>query len=223
MKIHNPTLIASACLLMFSTGCTGMSNFLFGRGARCGSCLSLPRLGGGKLGSCLTRPGASTCGPAVAPPAIYQPVASVATPPVCQTPVCQTPVCQAPVCQAPTYDSPAYGVPSCPSCGTGEVISSYGSFDCGCGGHSSYAPPVVSDPYLSSPPVVNSIPSVGQIYEQPGYPVSPTYNGSVGSPSIDPLPDNFQSAPLQRSNRFDTDGARILHVDPLPPGVTAAN
>lgn len=193
MNARMLTVLTTATLLVATSGCSGTRNFLFGRGAQCGSCLTLPKipgLGGNRLGSRLSNPFSS---------------------PSCST--CQSGAAIAP----PVVSSPHFGSSSCGTCGV-----PVGDVGCGCG--SSGFAPSVNDPYLSSPPINGSIQSSGQIYNGPVYNGQPIYNGadvyngagSFGGPSTF-QGDNFQS------RRFDTDGARILNVEPLPPGVTPVN
>ena len=89
--------VVLATSLLLSGGCSGVQGFLFGRGASCGLCTRLPRIGG-----CLT----DRC------PAPVVPAAPVIAPPVYTAPpvVCPTPVQPAPVCQC---------VPAAPSVGCG--------------------------------------------------------------------------------------------------------
>lgn len=190
MNARMLTVLTTTMLLVATSGCSGMRNFLFGRGARCGSCLSLPKLPGlGGKGSCLSSPSAPcSVGNAVSPPIVYAPAAPL-----------------------------QYQSAPCESCAIGNSYA--GNADCGCSASSAYAPTLSSDPYLSSPPINGSIQSGGQIYDdssyngQPIYNESPVYNGAESYNGVPSGNDNFFRS---QSRRFDTDGARILSVDPLP-------
>ena len=197
MKTRVVMILAATLLLSGASGCSGMKNFLFGRGAACGSCLSLPKLpglGGRPLGSCLgggggCLGGGSTCGVPVAPPVTYG---------------------AAPVVSAPVVSAPIYGGAVCGTCNAAPQTS------CGCS--SSYSPPIASDPYLSSPPISGSIPSSGQIIHSDPV-IGPSYNSGVQYGMASPIyggSDNFQS------RTHDTDGARIISESPLPPGAIPA-
>ncbi len=209
------TLLLIATILPAATGCGTTRNFLFGRGARCGLC---SRVG-----------------------AIGQAINPLAPPPA---PVAPRPGCGLFNKNAPVYVQPApmpgYGpapyaaapCPTCPPCPTcvppcgGDCGYAVGYGDCGC--HEG----VMSDPYLA--PSYGSpsygTPSYGGGYDT-GEAVVPgsatmTPSGNLGVPNYNgsgflPVPqggDNFGV----RSNRIDTDGARIIHEDPLPPGVRLA-
>ena len=77
---------------------------------------------------------------------------------------------------------------------------------------------VINDPYLSGGVVSEGVVGDGVIVGE--YPAGSSIQGTV-------LPDNFQPAQIDsqgyRSNKFDTDGARIISEQPLPPGVVRAN
>ena len=225
------TIVGTLALLTLSSGCSGMRNFLFGRGARCGLCNKqrtplLPRLHQNS----------------------NVPVATGATG-----------ICglrhSAPV-QAPLTYAPNYAVePGCGrelTCGH-EAGCGYetAADQCNCGGvvagTSSYGPsnygpvvenyaPTVNDPYNSSN-IVGSYPVDGQIIGNGypidgqvignGYPVDgqiigngyPVDGNVIGSPVMGGtiMGDNF--SPRYQSNKVDSDGAKIISEEPLPPGV----
>ena len=220
------TVVTVVVLLCLSTGCSGMKNFIFGRGARCGLCT--------KIGSCLPAPSFGN---------------------VMQAPAA-APACQAPAyAPAPSY-APAPAYSAAPSCGCNDYAGistgqeSYASGMCGtCGdsymGGGSYAPQIVDganygmnpygvgnvDPYLNGTSGNTLVPGqqingetvvgVGPVQSAPNYPSgtsypaapsyngTPTYNGNTGQS------DNFQS------RKFDTDGNKILWEEPLAPGTKA--
>lgn len=79
---------------------------------------------------------------------------------------------------------------------------------------------VINDPYLSGNVISDGVISGGVITEGMigegviEYPSGSSIPGTV-------MPDNFDPRGYQ-SNKFDTDGARIISEEPLPPGVTPA-
>jgi hypothetical protein len=72
---------------------------------------------------------------------------------------------------------------------------------------------VINDPYLSGDVISEGVIGDGVIMGE--YPSGATIPGTI-------VPDNFDARQYQ-SNKFDTDGARIISEDPLPPGVVRAN
>ena len=219
------TVAAVMTLLTLSSGCSGMRNFLFGRGARCGLCNSqrTPLLPRQNLDANV-------------------PVAAGASRGLCG--LRNNAPAQAPLTYAPNYAAePGCGYePACgheagcgyetaaDQCNCGGVVSGTSSY-----GPSNYGPvvenyaPVVSDPY-SSGNVVGSYPVEGQIVGN-GYPIDGTVMGApmigspvVGSPVIGgtviggSVVGDWQ--PRYQSNKVDSDGAKIISEDPLPPGAT---
>lgn len=184
------TVVMAAGMLATTTGCSGMKNFLFGRGAACGLCskLSLPKPCFGNM----MPQAAATCPPVAAAP-VYAPAPAA---PCVAAP--SAPCVSAPVATYPTTDtcSSCYAAPS----------------DCGCG-----APTATTvDPYLmptTSLPTT-SYQSGGVVYDQAPIVSSGDIigSGSSVSPGMVIPSDNFQS------RRVDYDGAKILHEDPLPAG-----
>lgn len=200
-------VMTAMTLIICSTGCSGMKNFLFGRGARCGLCSSLgSRLPVPRFGNVMQAPLAA-------------------------------PSCQAPACQAPAYaPAPAPAYSSVPECGcnayAGQSYShdGYASGTCGsCGdsyvgtehqGYAGYdlgtsAAPIYSDPYLNSssqlgPPPLG--PGERIIGTQP---IPQTSVPGRSYPTAPIQPDGFQA------RKFDSDGNKILWEEPLPSGTTA--
>lgn len=113
------SIVAVVTLVSTSSGCSGMRNFLFGKGARCGLCNSTPGGSPGpQFGNTMQAPcGAPSCGQPLAGPS-----PGYAGPPQ--------------GCGSDGYASGPYagGGYSCGTCGTPM------SGDCGCG---------YSDPYMS--------------------------------------------------------------------------
>ena len=208
MNIRLLALVASVTLLSMSSGCCGLKNFMFGRGARCGLCQ--------RLSAPLSNPAPAyapqaPCGTAPYAPAPYTPAPYAAAPYAPAAPTCSQPVVTAPSgdcgCNGyayggdVSYGSAYSGGCECEAYGGGTCLGeSYGG--------------VVHDPYLSSGTVV---PYSGQVIDGgivgdqviPGtsYPSSPAQI----------QPDDFGPA---TSRKFDTDGNKILWEEPLPPGAT---
>lgn len=188
------SVVAAVTLMSLCSGCGGMRNFLFGRGARCGS-------------------GSPQFGNTMQAPAPYAPAAA----PTYQTPTCQAPAYQAP-CQNNVVTAPRSGCswfggclgrqtpapqysaayPDC-NCSSDQVISG----GCGCGTVVDGYVPMVSDPYLSG-----GIVDGGQVISDQVIGTQP-----MGGQSV-PMTDQFQA------RKFDTDGNRILWEEPLPSGNT---
>ncbi len=215
------SIIASVTLLIFSSGCGSTRNFLFGRGARCGLCNR-----------------ASTPAP---PPAMQAPCGQ--TPyaaPAYGAPQCQTPAYQGSVVTAPASGcgcngntgnvdgGQAYAGNPCGSCGDGgqayagnscggcaDYGMTYGGGECGgdCGNVVGGYGPVVTDPYTNGGIVGGSVPYNGVVGEQViGGQVYPGTSAPIQS-------DNFDAR--VNSQKFDSDGNRILWEQPLPQGTTA--
>ncbi len=112
--------------------------------------------------------------------------------------------CRSPLCQQPAAVMPQAG------CGCETATPAYAA-EIGCG-IESYGG-VINDPYLSGGIVGDGV-IVGE------YPAGSSLPGTI-------MPDNFVPAQIDsqgyRSNKFDTDGARIISEEPLPPGVTPIN
>ncbi|TWT54628.1 hypothetical protein Pla22_22780 [Rubripirellula amarantea] len=224
------TVVAVITLLSLSSGCSGMKNFLFGRGARCGLCTKLATpFQGPCFGNTMAAPlpAAPTC---QAPAYVPQPYAAPQQP--CATPNYQAPTCG---CQTPsTYDHGGYASGEC-GCGVGSQ-----SYDTGYYDHGGYETGIVADPYMG-----------GQSYGSPSY-GTPVYGGSSDGPispgqiingerviSADPpmqggvsggyvprnsVPSNvLPSGPIQPDQfetrrKFDTDGNKILWEEPINGG-----
>ncbi len=190
------SFIAVVTIVSLSSGCSGMRNFLFGRGARCGLCNSssnpMPAPAYGA-------PAQAPCGQAQSGPA---PCAQPA--PTCPTQGCFGNMMGAPAdgcgCNSyagNVYDSQVYAGRPCGTCGTAG--------DCGCGGVVDSYAPVINDPYMQ------------------GGVISGTVDGQiVGEQIIGGQPYPSTTAPVQADNfsarKFDSDGNRILWEEPLPSG-----
>ena len=207
MNIRLLRLVAIVTLLGTTSGCCGLKNFMFGRGARCGVC---QRNNTGPAPVYAPQP---TCGTRpYAPPATYAPPV-VQTPPTAYAPTTclpAVPTCTQPLVTAPAAGCGCHGNP----CGTGVTYGSAYGGDCQCGTHGA----VVQDPYLSSGSVVPYDGQVlgdtvidGEVYGGTVYPGS-SYPGS-GTP----IPDGPWT-PRVESQKVDADGNRILWEEPLPPG-----
>ncbi|MFK8112368.1 MAG: hypothetical protein AB8B91_09205 [Rubripirellula sp.] len=188
------SIVAVATLLSLSSGCCGMKNFLFGRGARCGLCNKLPSIPRPQFGNVMQAP----CG---------------------QTPYTAQP--QTPQYAAPAYQAPQTGCGCNQYADQGHISgetcgSCYGSAysgNCGCGNGAvvdGYAP-MASDPYLNGG-VVNGeiIQNGGQIYGEQIIGGS-MYNNVVPN-GVPVQSDSFNA------RKVDTDGNKILWEQPLPPG-----
>ncbi|MCC9640770.1 hypothetical protein LOC71_00670 [Rhodopirellula sp. JC740] len=193
MTIRTLTLLTLVTVSVASTGCSGMRNFFFGRGANCGLCNRVgaigravnpfappppPSAGGCNTGSC----GLFNRGQAVVPPPV-----------VPQQPV-YTP--------APAYVPYAAPQASAGTCTTCPPVQPY--VGDGCGGEymsssSGYYEGTV-DPYLGSG-------TIG--YGETIVPGSYSDQGVIQG-------DSF--GPRVMSNRYDIHGDEIIHADPLPPG-----
>ncbi|WP_236624734.1 hypothetical protein [Rhodopirellula sp. SWK7] len=211
MTIRSFTLVTLVMVMGSATGCGGMRNFFFGRGARCGLCSRI-----GAVGTAINP---------LAPPPNAAPAA-----PGCGTPRCglfgrnpaptyAPPVAAAPMapCQTPYQDVCQGGYVGNGYVNNGYVDGGYSvgmAGDCGCGsscggdcgvtqyGGVQYDGGVV-DPYLGSG----------------------VYDGGYNSGVIQG--DGFQPRTHQ-SNRFDpgqfdSQGDRIISADPLPPGANILN
>ncbi|QDT06655.1 hypothetical protein K227x_50710 [Rubripirellula lacrimiformis] len=188
------TIMTAATLLMVSSGCGTIRNFMFGRGAQCGLC--------NKLGSCLPcgrfgnmAPAAAPCQSAPLAAPAYAPTYAPAYAPA-----------------APTCQAPAQGVVTAPPCGcqnyAGMEQSSdvYSSGMCGCG--NDYAPGV-QDPYLQSSPYMGTIQGGSTNYGE-------QIIGDTGYPQGAPVQPESNWQNRTQSRKFDTDGAKILYEDPIP-------
>lgn len=238
------TIVATGWLVAMTSGCcANLSNLWFGRGAACGLCTNLPKP---QFGNCLQAPlfqpkccAQPLAAPAPCPTAPYQPAPY--QPPTYQPPAYQPAPCQAPPWQAPrlhpfrcrTPRGPAAPYAATPDCGCppysetpcGETCygSAYGyQGDCG----SMMYGDASSDPYLGG----HSMPYEGQIIDggvigEHGVPGSAAPGAPVpGSQSFGPPIQSDQFVPRGtdrwQSQKFDTDGNRIIWEEPLPEGVT---
>ncbi|MCM2374017.1 hypothetical protein [Aporhodopirellula aestuarii] len=204
MTIRSFTLVTLVMVMGSATGCGGMRNFFFGRGARCGLCSRA-----GAVGTAINP---------LAPPPNTVPVAPAA------------PLFNAPRCRlfgrnaAPTYAPPVAVAPMAPCQGVCQDGYAGGAYvddcysagmagDCGspCGGQcggSSYGGVQydggVVDPYLGS-----------GVYDG-GY----TNGGVIQSDDFQPR--TYESRRYS-PGQYDAQGDRIISVDPLPPGSQILN
>lgn len=206
MSIRNLTLVMLVLVTGSATGCGGMRNFLFGRGASCGLCNRI-----GAAGNALN--------PLAPAPGMAAPTAGCGTPgrSGCglfnrnRAPAYAPPVAYAPTCNegcGSGYVGGHYGdggyavgmVGDCESCNTGiSYGESYGGYHEG----------VVTDPYLGSP-------SYGSPVMGGEYPVGGTYQGGVIQG------DNFYDRNYS-SRKVDSQGDVIVSESPLPPGAQLLN
>jgi hypothetical protein len=167
------TMLATLTLLVSASGCSGMKNFLFGRGAACNTCATAPTYG--------IAPSEPACG--------YEPVCG-------REPVCG----YEPVCgheHAPA--GPLAGLRR--GCGllNGQSTCNGGP-SCGCGSAQSYMPSGVDsyygevhDPYAYGGEVVGSQ-VIGDSYN--GYPTAGTIVSEGALPGTvypNAAPDNFNT------------------------------
>ena len=144
-------VIAVVTLMALSSGCSGMRNFLFGRGARCGLCNTLSNVTP-QFGNTMQAPyGQQTYAPQSAAPSRGCGLTRL------------------------FGRGQANAAPTCGPCGEGHVMQ-YG--DCGCGnvcgnscGGGTYGG-VVTDPYMSGQVIDGSMPYEGQIVGESTYPGS---------------------------------------------------
>lgn len=162
------SVIAAATLLTISSGCSGMRDFLFGRGARCGLCRSTPA--------------------PIIPPA---PVPYAPPPATCPPPM-QGVVTAPPMgcgCNEYVTGSVHAGMP-CGNCGT-----ICGDCGCGCSGAVESYGPVVNDPYLSGQVMGGPIPQNGQIISDQviGQSAQPPVLPGATMPPAPIQPDDFSA------------------------------
>ena len=203
MNIRLLGLVTTVTLISTASGCCGLKNFMFGRGAKCGLCQ--------RLSSPLAAPAPAYVPQAPCGVAPYAPAATYApTAPTCSSPVVSAPNvgCNSADCGCNGY---AYG-------GTVTHGSAYGG-QCECNAHGGViSDSYVNDPYMSSGSVV---PYDGQIISDEivggsGYP-STVHPGTSYPSSAAPIQGD-QFYPRVESRKVDTDGNKILWEEPLPPG-----
>lgn len=204
MTIRTLTLLMLVTVTVTSTGCSGMRNFFFGRGANCGLCNRVgaigravnpfapppaPTAGGCNTGSC----GLFNRGPAVAAP-----------PMIPQQPV------YAPAPAYVPYAAPQASVGTCSTCPAPQAYVGDG-----CGSEYAVGMPGyyegAVDPYLGSGSLGYGETNV----PGGGYPVD-AYGGTIQG-------DSFGPRSSYQSNRVDSQGDVIIHADPLPPGAQLVN
>lgn len=190
MNTRTFSVVVFASLLTLTSGCGGVRNFLFGRGARCGLC----------------QKGTPQFGNTMQAPAPYGPAAA----PTCQTPPYQAPSWNHGVATAPSAGCGCndYAGSTCGQCQSNTYGSAYGG-SCGCGVFGGYEN-VVADPYMSGQVVNGTVYGGGQIISDTVV-GGPTVGGQV-YPSPPVQNDNFQA------RKFDSDGNRILWEEPISQG-----
>lgn len=166
MVVRTFTFVTLMTIMVTSSGCGGMRNFLFGRGARCGLCSRI-----GAVGNALNP---------LAPPPNAAPNSGCgllngrAAAPTCQS---------APVYAPQAGYAPMSVEAPCNQCIGSPVISGYGG-DCGCQVDSGYGPTI--DPYLQGGVTYGqTYPVEGGVYSSDVIPGS-SYGGVIQS-------DNFQA------------------------------
>lgn len=197
MTIRSFTLVTLVMVMGSATGCGGMKNFLFGRGARCGLC-NRGAVPAPVNPAAPAQPAAPGCGLLPRCGLFGRKPAPTHTPPVACTP----PAGYAPLPTRP--DVCRDGNTGQGYVGSGCVDGGYSmgmGGDCGCAPGYGAAPSQggVVDPYLRGG--VNN----------GGYPIDGDYSGGVIQG------DGFQPRTYQ-SNRVDEHGDRIISEEPLPPG-----
>lgn len=143
MNARIASVVTAATLVLTTTGCSGIKNFLFGRGSRCGLCTKLTPPFGNLAPTCGTGTCPSGGSASVAAP-MFQPA------PVVSSPSCG---CGNAIATSPEPCTSCFSGPTEPVCGTDGFGSVSGD------------PYLYSDgsPVVSSPSVSNSIPSQGGI------------------------------------------------------------
>jgi len=211
MTIRILALVTLVMVMSSATGCGGMRNFLFGRGARCGLCPSGPAAGPVNPYA-PAQPAAPGCG--LIPKGGLLPKCNLFgrnAAPTAQAP-CANPNAYAPNPYAPNRHAPAQ--PCYDGCQEGYVGSGYAGCECNDGGYSSamggdcgcgsphggvhYEGGVV-DPYLGSGVMGGGMTQGGM-----------NQGGMIQG-------DGFQPRTYQ-SNKVDSRGDQIISQDPLPPG-----
>lgn len=210
MTIRSLTLVALVTVLSSSSGCSGMKNFMFGRGASCGLCNRARAIG-----------------------TAINPLAAAPTPapaaPGCRLPGCglfgrnQTPgyapptaYAPAPMC-APTY-APSYN-PSYAEGQGGYAAPGYYDGECADPGYSA-AMPGDCGCGTACGGTCGSANNGGGAYE--GGVVDP-YLGNGGYSGGNVMQgDGFQSRNYG-ARRFDDQGDRIISQDPMPSGMEYTN
>ncbi|NND98796.1 MAG: hypothetical protein HKN47_15865 [Pirellulaceae bacterium] len=200
MKNRILMVVLTATLLSLTTGCSGMRNFLFGRGARCGLCQTirqpLSRLNprnnqNAQVPVPQNNCGSNQCGQTYGPDVTGTTELGCGLERGCGLEV---------GCGQEMISN------QCP-CGNnisgyGPVVNHYGS--------------VVNDPYLSGNVIDGQIVDGqiinGQIIDG-GYPVEGQIMGDSWRP---------RSETNYPSYKVDADGHRIISEEPLPPGATPA-
>jgi len=192
MSIRTFTIVTLVMVMSSATGCGGMRNFLFGRGAGCGLCNRI-----GAVGNAINP---------LAPAPGVAPVAGVAPPKRGCGLFNRNP--------APIYAPPVACAPA-PNCANECVGSGYGyggyvdngyasamPGDCqSCTSHGGYESGVVHDPYLAAPVMGNEYPVDG--YSNGGIPSGGWYDRN--------------NAPYG-ARKFDSQGDEIISESPMPAG-----
>ncbi|QDT10479.1 hypothetical protein [Planctomycetes bacterium K23_9] len=216
------TVVATVTLLCTTSGCSGMRNFLFGRGARCGLCSNLRRP--------LQRinPLNRQTQVPVAPMMQAAPLAGT----TCAPGLMATPNSYGPQlgCGMEAGCGREMGCGLEAGCGIETLPNS-----CNCGNASSYGPVIRNygsasiDPYLAGGQVIdggviNGMPIDGQIIGNPIMGEQVIGSSIYGGQAFDggswvPRGDSG----IYSANKYDTDGNKIISEEPLPPGAVPAN
>ncbi|TWT93044.1 hypothetical protein [Neorhodopirellula pilleata] len=196
MSIRTFTIVTLVIVTSSATGCGGMRNFLFGRGAQCGLCNRIGAVGNA-INPLAPAPGIapSTCG---APPSRGCGLFNRNPAPVYAPPVACSPVPCGDECVGSGYGYGGYvdggyvsGMP-----GDCQTCAPYGGYESG----------AVHDPYLSAPVIGNE------------YPVDGYSGGGIPSEGWYQRPTTPYGA-----RKFDSQGDEIISESPLPPGARFAD
>jgi hypothetical protein len=190
MNIRFLALVATVTLLSMTSGCCGLKDFMFGRGARCGLCQ--------RLGAPASLPAYAPQAPCSAAP--YAPAATYAP---------AAPTCSQPMVYAPNADC------GCNGYARGGDVSYGSAYSPGCECHNPTASygGIVNDPYLSSGGVPYGETVVGEQIIGEQVIGGTTYPGMSYPSGSAPLPSGDWQA-----RKFDSDGNKILWEEPLPHG-----
>lgn len=233
------TVIVITMLVTLTSGCRGtMGSFWFGRGARCGLCnqTPVPQFGNVMQAPQQAPPGPG-CGPR--PSCISKPWQKPYQQPCQGAPYQQAPAGD---CGCNNYVTPPGGDTCGGTCGQAPYSSAYG--DCGCGNVVNEQGGIVNDPYLSGgvpfqggSNSIQSQPYPGQVIDgevvvSPGQVIDGQMvpGTSVPGPNDNWQPRNYPQGTVPQgtgstgtfapqnyqSQKFDTDGKKILWEEPLP-------
>ncbi len=207
------TVLATAALLCTTVGCSGMRNFMFGRGARCGLCNDAR----GTLRNLnpLARQNQVQSGPlAQAPPLIGGRCRSRNVTPPANNYGPQVKSGGEAVCGVEAGCGMEQAPVACNSCPPyGAAMGNYDS--------------TMADPYLNGDgqiidgQIIDGQIIDGQIIDGGNVIGGGVVNGQAIDSSGAWLPRGDSS--VYSANKYDQDGHRIISEDPLPPGAVPAN